>query len=80
MNNLFSEKMKAVKPSAIDELLALGADKSIISFGGGYPDASLFPKNKLIKIFSEIINDPIIIDRPIIIKPLVFFIYYSNFC
>ena len=58
MNNLFSEKMKAVKPSAIDELLALGADKSIISFGGGYPDASLFPKNKLIKVFSEIINDP----------------------
>ena len=58
MNNLFSEKMKVVKPSAIDELLALGADKSIISFGGGYPDASLFPKNKLIKIFSEIINDP----------------------
>ena len=58
MNNLFSEKMKVVKPSAIDELLALGADKSIISFGGGYPDASLFPKNKLIKVFSEIINDP----------------------
>ena len=58
MKNLFSEKMKEVKPSAIDELLALGADKSIISFGGGYPDASLFPKNKLEKIFNEIINDP----------------------
>ena len=58
MKNLFSEKMKAVTPSAIDELLALGADKSIISFGGGYPDASLFPKNKLTKIFNEIINDP----------------------
>ena len=56
MNNLFSEKMKAVKPSAIDELLALGADKSIISFGGGYPDASLFPKNKLTKIFNEIMK------------------------
>jgi hypothetical protein len=58
MKNLFSEKMKEVKPSAIDELLALGANKSIISFGGGYPDASLFPKNKLEKIFNKIINDP----------------------
>ena len=50
--------MANVNPSAIDELLALGADPSIISFGGGYPDASLFPKQMLNQVFNEIINDP----------------------
>ena len=50
--------MANVNPSAIDELLALGANPSIISFGGGYPDASLFPKQMLNQVFNEIINDP----------------------
>jgi DNA-binding transcriptional MocR family regulator len=31
------------EPSAIRELLRLGADPDIISFGGGYPDPALFP-------------------------------------
>ena len=34
---------KHVKPSAIRELLQLGADPAIISFGGGYPDADVVP-------------------------------------
>ena len=45
--------MKHVKPSAIRELLRLGADPSIISFGGGYPDATLFPPEQLDAVFSR---------------------------
>ena len=58
MKNYFAKRMDNVNPSAIDELLALGADPSIISFGGGYPDSSLFPKQMLNQVFNEIINDP----------------------
>jgi 2-aminoadipate transaminase len=43
----FSSRMELVKPSAIRELLRYGADPSIISFGGGYPDAELFPVDHL---------------------------------
>jgi DNA-binding transcriptional MocR family regulator len=50
--------MTDVRPSAIGELLALGADPSIISFGGGYPDASLFPVDQLDAIFHEVIRTP----------------------
>lgn len=39
--------MDRVKPSAIRDLLRLGDDPGIISFGGGYPDASLFPAEQL---------------------------------
>jgi DNA-binding transcriptional MocR family regulator len=46
-----------VKPSAIRELLQLGADPSIISFGGGYPDASLFPLPQLNEVFKSAIID-----------------------
>ena len=38
-----ASRMDRVKPSAIRELLRLGADPAIINFGGGYPDATLFP-------------------------------------
>jgi len=50
--------MDGVQPSAIGELLALGADPSIISFGGGYPDAGLFPAEALAAIFAEVIRAP----------------------
>ncbi len=50
--------MAGVQPSAIGELLALGADPSIISFGGGYPDASLFPAEQLAAIFDQVIRAP----------------------
>jgi DNA-binding transcriptional MocR family regulator len=36
----------------------LGADPSIISFGGGYPDATLFPAEQLDAVFHEIITAP----------------------
>ncbi len=58
MNPRFAQRMADVRPSAIRELLALGADPSIISFGGGYPDATLFPTEKLEAIFHEIIRAP----------------------
>lgn len=50
--------MAEVRPSAIGELLALGADTSIISFGGGYPDATLFPAKELETCFREVIRAP----------------------
>ncbi len=54
----YAERMAKVRPSAIGELLALGADPSIISFGGGYPDATLFPADKLDAIFHDVIRSP----------------------
>lgn len=51
----YAQRMANVQPSAIGELLALGADPSIISFGGGYPDATLFPVAQLDAVFHEII-------------------------
>jgi hypothetical protein len=50
--------MDGVQPSAIGALLALGADPSIMSFGGGYPDAGLFPAEKLEAIFRDILRAP----------------------
>ena len=58
MANRFAQRMASVQPSAIGELLALGADPSIISFGGGYPDASLFPADQLAAVFDEVIKSP----------------------
>lgn len=49
----FASRMNVVRPSAIRELLQLGADPSIISFGGGYPDASLFPLEEIDEVFRE---------------------------
>lgn len=57
MTGRFAARMDLVKPSAIRELLQLGADPSIISFGGGYPDASLFPLDELAEVFRRSISD-----------------------
>ena len=56
MNGHFARRMAHVKPSAIRELLKLGADPSIISFGGGYPDPALFPVEELAAVFQEAIS------------------------
>jgi DNA-binding transcriptional MocR family regulator len=50
--------MDRVQPNAIGELLALGADPSIISFGGGYPDPTLFPAAALEAVMAEVIRAP----------------------
>ncbi|WP_254216525.1 PLP-dependent aminotransferase family protein [Tabrizicola sp. TH137] len=54
----FARRMDMVRPSAIRDLLALGADPSILSFGGGYPDAALFPRDLLQGVFRDAIADP----------------------
>src|SRR5258708_21948501 len=55
MNAHFANRMARVKPSAIRELLRLGAQPDIVSFGGGYPDPALFPLEKLAGVFQEAI-------------------------
>jgi 2-aminoadipate transaminase len=42
-----ASRMQRVGPSAIRELLRLGDDPSVTSFGGGYPDAAHFPVTEL---------------------------------
>ncbi len=53
MNARFAARMNHVKPSAIRELLRFGADPSLISFAGGYPDATLFPLEQLDAVYSR---------------------------
>lgn len=53
-----ARRMARVEPNAIGELLALGADPSIISFGGGYPDPTLFPAEALGQVMAEVIAAP----------------------
>ncbi len=57
MSKSLASRMKYVKPSAIRELLSLGADPEIISFGGGYPDASLFPLEQLNDVYHRAITE-----------------------
>jgi len=55
MNARFADRMTHVRPSAIRQLLELAADPSVISFGGGYPDASLFPVEQLNRVYQSAI-------------------------
>ncbi len=55
MNIPYANRMSRVQPSAIRELLRLGDDPEIISFGGGYPDPRLFPIKELHEIFDAIL-------------------------
>lgn len=57
MSTRFASRMRHVKPSAIRELLRLGADPSIMAFGGGYPDATLFPLAGLDDVFHSAIAE-----------------------
>jgi len=56
MNAHFADRMHHVRPSAIRQLLELAADPSVISFGGGYPDASLFPVEQLNHVYESAIT------------------------
>ncbi|HEY3784092.1 MAG TPA: PLP-dependent aminotransferase family protein [Steroidobacteraceae bacterium] len=55
MKAALATRMGRVKPSAIRELLRLGADPQIVSFGGGYPDPALFPLQELAAVFQDAI-------------------------
>lgn len=51
-----ARRMDRVKPNAIGELLKQGADPSLISFAGGYPDAESFPRAELDAVFHDVIS------------------------
>lgn len=51
----YARRMSRVQPSAIRELLRLGADPDIISFGGGYPDPALFPVADLRDVYARLL-------------------------
>lgn len=52
----FANRMDLVKPSAIRELLKLGADPEVIAFGGGFPDPDLFPVDKLKNVLDAVMD------------------------
>lgn len=51
----YARRMSRVQPSAIRELLRYGSDPEITSFGGGYPDPSLFPIEDLHEVFDTLL-------------------------
>ena len=51
----YARRMSRVQPSAIRELLRLGTDPDIISFGGGYPDPALFPIAELHEVYARLL-------------------------
>ena len=51
----YARRMARVQPSAIRELLRLGADPQVISFGGGYPDPALFPVAELQEVYARLL-------------------------
>jgi DNA-binding transcriptional MocR family regulator len=54
----YANRMSRVQPSAIRELLRLGTDPDIISFGGGYPDPALFPIEELHQVYADLLTPP----------------------
>lgn len=59
MTSRFASRMSRVQPSAIRELLRLGGDPDIISFGGGYPLAAKLVVNA---------GDVIITEKPTFLR------------
>ena len=55
-NLQLADRMAGVVPNAIGELLKHGADPSVISFAGGYPDASLFPVDGIRTVMDELLD------------------------
>ena len=51
----FARRMARVRPSAIRELLRLGADPDVVSFGGGYPDPALLPVDQLREVYARLL-------------------------
>ncbi|QSO46524.1 aminotransferase-like domain-containing protein [Alicyclobacillus mengziensis] len=56
MNKAYANRMEKVRPSAVGELLMLGAQPDIISFGGGYPAPEVFPVDKLSSVFADVMS------------------------
>lgn len=58
MNFRFAERAQNIRPSDIRELNKVVAAKKLISFGGGNPDASLFPEQELKKAMEAVLQKP----------------------
>ncbi len=56
MQYKFSDKVNAMRPSIIRELLKQTADPSLISFAGGNPDPDAFPAQELNRISNELLS------------------------
>jgi 2-aminoadipate transaminase len=50
-----ANRMSRVQPNAVGELLRMGSDPSVISFAGGYPDSTLFPREALNDVYQRAI-------------------------
>ncbi len=57
LSEILSLSVKGMKKSAIRELLKLTKDPDVISFAGGLPAAETFPKNEIIGIVKEVIEE-----------------------
>lgn len=57
MEYKFSDKLEALKPSAIREIFKSLADPSIISFAAGNPSPLSFPVKELAKISADIFEN-----------------------
>ena len=55
LERLYSTNMKNTKRSAIRELLKLTEKEGLISFGGGFPDPGVFPKEEIAQITAEVL-------------------------
>lgn len=53
----FAQRTQKVQSSAIRDLLRHGSDPGIISFGGGYPDPTLFPAQQLASVFEALLTE-----------------------
>lgn len=58
LDNLFAHRMENMQASEIRELLKVLDQGDVISFAGGIPDPSLFPKSAFEKAFSKILTEP----------------------
>ena len=52
----FASRVQKVQSSAIRDLLRYGTDPSVISFGGGFPDPTLFPAEKLRTLYDTLLT------------------------
>lgn len=57
MNYSFSNKVSALKPSAIREILKMSSDPSVIAFSAGNPAPDAFPVQAVRKITAQILED-----------------------
>ena len=57
MSYIISNRMTGVEGSMIRELFKLGADPSVISFGGGNPSAETFPVREIEEIASKVLKE-----------------------